>query len=332
MTGTRDSVFPALTALIMQSEQPDKTTEAVLVQEEQLPDPAPHQERPPDDQELLEEIRQSLEEINLGFDIKVLNVLDDEKARPAEIEALKEKLGELVAVRLFSVANSNYYGKLRSGKITKFNDVVTHLGVDITRSLAIFIALMALADTEELRRVFARNFSTSKLAEFLGLQLGISSAERSTVGLAGLFIEIGKVIMALYERQSGRVLSQEFVARHHPWVGARVIEIFELPPVLGEIIDHSYFKFVKKDHLSLSAIIDLAYAVVDRSFSRHEKFVIESVMPDPDGILYTKTAGSLIAGQFQSIGLSAYVHVVPSEYTEQEKFLYEHRKRELDST
>jgi HD-like signal output (HDOD) protein len=315
----------------MQNEHPDKPAAAVPVEAGQAPDSDAPKERPPDDQEILEEIRQSLEEINLGFDIKVLNVLDDEKARPAEIEALKEKLGELVAVRLFSVANSNYYGKIRSGKITKFIDVVTHLGVDTTRSLAIFIALMALADTEDLRRVFARNFATSKLAEFLGLQLGISSAERSVVGLAGLFIEIGKVIIALYERQSGRVLSQEFVARHHPWVGARVIEIFELPPVLSEIVDHPYFKFVKKDHLSLSAIIDLAYAVVDRSFARHEKFVIESVMPDPDGILYSKTAGSLIAGQFQSIGLSSYAHVVQTEYTEQEKHLYEHRKQELDA-
>lgn len=316
----------------MQNEQPDKITADILVEGGQQHDPAMPKERSLDDQEILEEIRQSLEEINLGFDIKVLNVLDDEKARPAEIEALKEKLGELVAVRLFSVANSNYYGKSRSGKITKFIDVVTHLGVDTTRSLAIFIALMALADTEELRRVFARNFATSKLAEFLGLQLELNSTDRSIIGLAGLFIEIGKVIMALYERQSGRVLSQEFVARHHPWVGARVIETFELPPVLSEIIAHPYFKFVKKDKLSLSAIIDLAYAVVDRSFSRHEKFVIESAMPDPEGILYSKTAGSLIAGQFQSIGLSAYAQVVPSDYTEQEKHLYEHRKKELDAT
>lgn len=317
--------------MTMQNEHPDKPAAAAPAEAEQAPDSDAPKERPPHDEEILEEIRQSLEEINLGFDIKVLNVLDDEKARPAEIEALKEKLGELVSVRLFSVANSNYYGKIRSGKITKFIDVVTHLGVDTTRSLAIFIALMALADTEDLRRVFARNFATSKLAEFLGLQLGISSAERSVVGLAGLFIEIGKVIIALYERQSGRVLSQEFVARHYPWVGARVIEIFELPPVLSEIVDHPYFKFVKKDHLSLSAIIDLAYAVVDRSFTRHEKFVIESVMPDPDGILYSKTAGSLIAGQFQSIGLSSYAHVVQTEYTEQEKHLYEHRKQELDA-
>jgi len=313
----------------MQSERPDPA--AADVPSTQAQDPAATGARPPDEQQLLEEIRQTLEQLNLGFDIKVLNVLDDEKARPAEIEALKEKLGELVALRLFSVANSNYYGKLRSGKITKFIEVVTHLGVDNTRSLAIFIALMALADTEELRRVFARNFATSKLAEFLAVQLGASSAERSIVGLAGLFIEIGKVIMALYERQCGRVLTPEFVAHHHPWVSARMVEHYELPPVLGEVVDHAYFRFIKKDSLSLPAIVDLAYAVVDRSFSRHGKFVVESPMPDPDGLLYTRTAGSMIAGQFQSIGLSSYAHVVQAEFTEQEEFLYERRKKALDA-
>jgi hypothetical protein len=123
----------------------------------------------------------------------------------------------------------------------------------------------------------------------------------------------------------------EFVAHHHPWVGARLIEHYELPPVLGEIIDHAYFKFVNKDTLSHSAIVDLAYAVVDRSFTRHEKFVIESPMPDPEGLLYARTSGSIIAGQFQSIGLSDYAHVVQSEYTEQEKFLYERRKKALDT-
>jgi hypothetical protein len=313
----------------MQNERPDPTAaEAAAVQAQDTAVPG---ERPPDDQQLLEEIRLSLEQLNLGFDIKVLNVLDDEKARPAEIEALKDKLGELVSLRLFGIANSNYYGKQRSGKITKFIDVVTHLGVDATRSLAIFIALMALADTEELRRVFARNFATSKLAELLAVQLGLSPADRSIVGLAGLFIEIGKVIMALYERESGRMFVPEFVAHHHPWVGARLIEHYELPPVLGEIIDHAYFKFVNKDTLSHSAIVDLAYAVVDRSFTRHEKFVIESPMPDPEGLLYARTSGSIIAGQFQSIGLSDYAHVVQTEYTEQEKFLYERRKKALDT-
>jgi HD-like signal output (HDOD) protein len=313
----------------MQNERPDPP--AADAPPGQAHDSTVPGERPPDDLQLREEIRQSLEQLNLGFDIKVLNVLDDEKARPAEIEALKDKLGELVALRLFSIANSNYYGKQRSGKITKFIDVVTHLGVDTTRSLAIFIALMALADTEELRRVFARNFATSKLSELLAVQLGLGSADRSIVGLAGLFMEIGKVIMALYERQSGRVLAPEFVAHHHPWVGARLIEHYELPPVLGEIIDHAYFKFVKKDTLSLSAIVDLAYAVVDRSFNRHEKLVIESPMPDPEGLLYARTSGSIIAGQFQSIGLSDYAHVVQTEYTEQEKFLYERRKKALDT-
>lgn len=276
----------------------------------------------------LEEIRQTLDEISLGFDFKVLDVLDDERARPANIEALKDQLGELVSARLFSVANSNYYGKIRSGKITRFVDVVMHLGTDVTKSMAIFIALMALADSEEMKVVFARSYATSKMAELLASRLGLSGAERSTLALGGLFVEMGKIIISIYARTRGEEPSADFIERHHAAVGALVIEKFELPSVLVTLVNHQYFSFVKKDNLSLSAILDLAHALVERSFSRHGKLVVQSAMPDPEGFLYTSTAGSMLAGQFQAIGLGAYLQVVSAELTEQEKRLYEKRSGE----
>lgn len=280
------------------------------------------------DEQILEEIGQAIEKLDLGFDFKVLDVLDDERARPAEIEALKDKLGEVVAARLFSVANSNYYGKLRSGKLTRFVDVVTHLGTDTTKSMALFIALMALADSDDLKAVFARNYATSRIAELLAVKLGLSGSERSTVALGGLFVEIGKVIISLYSRESERKVTPEFVGRHYSEVGAQVIEKFELPLVLGTLVRHPYFAFVKKDSLSLPAVLDFAHALVEQSFARHGKLVVESIMPDPEGLLYSRTAGSVLAGQFQSIGLSAYLHVVHSELSEQEKRLYEKRAQE----
>jgi hypothetical protein len=118
----------------------------------------------------------------------------------------KTPVGELAALRLFSVANSDYYGKLRSGKSTKFVDVVTHLGVDATHGLTIF-----------------------------------------------------------------------------------------------------------------------------RSFTRRYNVMIESAMPDSDGVLHAWTAGSLIAGQFQSIGLSFHALVAQAQLTEQVMYLYERRKKLLDS-
>lgn len=283
-----------------------------------------------EEERLLEEIRQTLDDINLGFDFKVLDVLDDERARPASIEALKDQLGELVAARLFSVANSNYYGKVRSGKITRFVDVVMHLGTDVTKSMAIFIALMALADSNDLKIVFARSYATSKMAELLATRLGLSGSERSTVALGGLFIEMGKIIISIYFEKTDDEPTPAFIEKHHAMIGALLIEKFELPPVLGTLVDHPHFLFVKKDTLALSAVLDLAYALVEKSFSRHGKLVVQSAMPDPEGLLYSSTAGSVLSGQFQAIGLGAYLQVIPSELTEQEKRLYEKRAKEME--
>ena len=130
---------------------------------------------------LLAAIEQSLEDINLGFDYEVLNVLDDEEARPPHIEPLKNQLGTTISARLFSLANSVHYGKLRSGHITNFVDVVKHLGTETTKSTAIFIALMGLSDTAQTREVFARNYGTSQLADIIAGQLGMSGNIRSRV-------------------------------------------------------------------------------------------------------------------------------------------------------
>src|SRR4030067_2786442 len=71
----------------------------------------------PQHEEILQNVLLCLDNIPLEFDFKGLDVLEDEKATPAKIEALKEKLGAMVSTRLFSIANSIYFGKLRSGNI-----------------------------------------------------------------------------------------------------------------------------------------------------------------------------------------------------------------------
>lgn len=277
---------------------------------------------------MLEDIGRTLDDLNLGFDANVLKVLDDERARPAQIEDLKEHLGELVAARLFGVANSNYYGGLRSGRLTRFTDVVMHLGTDATKSMAIFIALMALAHAEDLKAVFARNFATSRLAEILAVQLGLRARARGMVALGGLFVEMGRVIMDLHMREHQCDFPPGFVERWHPKIGARVIARFGLPQELAVIVDHEHFSFHKDDGLSPAAVVDLAHGIVERSFLRHGRLVIESAMPDPEGILYSRTIGSLLAGQFQSIALGAYIHVVPAALSEQEQRLYDKRKQQ----
>ena len=271
------------------------------------------------DEEILQNVLECLENINLEFDFKVLDVLEDEKATPAKIEVLKEQLGTLVSTRLFSIANSVHYGKMRSGNITKFIDVVKHLGTDTTRTTAIFVALLSLANTEELRTIFARNFATSKLAELFAAQMGIKGSEKNTAALGGLFIEMGKVFMVIYADKESFQYETGFIDQYHASVGVKVIEKFELPESLIGIVDHPCFSFVKKDSLELPSVVDMAHAVVNESFARHGKLRIKSPMPDPEGLLYQTTMGSFLKEQFNIMGIGGYIEVIEAEYTEREQ-------------
>jgi hypothetical protein len=47
------------------------------------------------------------------------------------------------------------------------------------------------------------------------------------------------------------------------------------------------------------------------------------MMPDPEGIIYSSTIGSSLAGQFQSMELGEYIKVVAGKYTAQEQRLLE---------
>lgn len=275
------------------------------------------------DEARLEEIYKYIDDLDIGFDFNALTVLDDDKSTPSMIEALKEKLGQVVSARLFCIANSVRFGKNRSGKITKFMEVVNHLGTRATKSTALFIALHSQASTEEMHMVFARCFATSKLSEMLAYKMSLPDKDRTTVTLGALFIEIGKLMLLLYSTASGEQLDAEFIDLHYPEVSVKIIEKFNLPEELREIVSRPIFRFVKKDSLALSAVAEMAYGVVSNSFARHGKLVVQSSMPDLEGILYTSTAGSLLAEQFQIIGLGSYLQVIPNELTETEKSLLE---------
>ena len=278
---------------------------------------------PRKDEQILDNVLECLENINLEFDFKVLDVLEDENATPAKIEVLKEQLGTLVSARLFSIANSVHYGKMRSGNITKFIDVVRHLGTDTTRTTAIFVALLSLANTEEMRTIFARNFATSRLAELFATQLGFKGNEKSTATLGGLFIEMGKVIMLLYADKESFCYVDGFIDKYQAYVGTKVIEKFELPQSLKSIIDHPCFTFVKKDSLDLTSVVDMAHAIVNESFAKYGKLRIKSPLPDPEGLVYQSTMGSLIKEQFNIMGIGGYLQVIEAEYTELEQRIIE---------
>jgi hypothetical protein len=264
-----------------------------------------------------------LDTLNLSFNIDTLDVLQNDYATPADIEVLKEKLGPTVAARLYGLANSVYYGRVSSGYITKFRDVINRLGTDLTRSSAIFIAFLEMANSEDMTLVMARNFATSKIVQSIAPHLNISTSKKNLAMLGGFFMEIGRLVILLYAYKEGIKIEEEFYRKYQARIGVLVIDKFGLPPALKGIIQHPCFTFEGKDSLAPSAISDMAYRIVDESFREHGKLIVQSAMPDPEGILYQTTVGSEILNQFISMGLGRYVRVIPTELTEVEQRLLE---------
>lgn len=261
--------------------------------------------------------------LDLGFDPQVLQILDDVDADEREIEQLKNRISTEVLGRLFNIANSVYYGHLRKGKVDNFYQVVSRLGMSYTKTLVIILAPFSLVRSRQAETVFARCFAVSILAgKILAREFALREDDSKRVELGGLFSEIGKIIMILC-RENHREqweewnISDEFFERYHPYFGTRMIEKFNLPDYLREMVASEHV-VMGKDMLSLPGIVRLAWSTVDSSFRKFGKFVIESPMPDTDGVILS-TQGSLMLDQFRAIGLEKYLEIIRRSVPEQQK-------------
>jgi hypothetical protein len=263
-----------------------------------------------------------LNAVNLGFDHEVLAVLGDSDASEKEIELLKGKIGDDILFRLFNIANSVYYGQLRRGPVDTFYKVVSRLGMDFARVLIIFLAFASLSKDKDVRIIFARSFATSILGgKVLAKEFGLRDGDARKVELGGLLLEIGKIIIALYrslykDAYEESEIGEEFISQYHSCLGMKIIEKYELPEFLKEMISTDCIT-LETELMSLSGIVMLAYSIVDLSFRRFgNKFVIASPMPDPDGMV-VHTTGEVIEETFKAVGLAGYIevkrHVLPNQ-------------------
>jgi hypothetical protein len=253
--------------------------------------------------------------INFGFDPEVLDVLNNHDASEREIELLKAKIGDDLLARLFGVANSAYYGQLKRGSVDTFYKVVSRLGMDFARVLIIFLAFAAVSKNKEIKTIFAKSFATSIVGgKLLAKEFGLRDNDAKKVELAGLLLEIGKIIIALYkslhkDAYEEAEIGEEFISQYQSCLGVKIIEKYELPEFLKDMISTNCLT-LEKGLLSLSGIVMLAFSIVDLSFRRcGNRLVIASPMPDPDGMV-VHTTGAVIEETFKAVGLAEYIEVI----------------------
>ncbi|MBM4340055.1 MAG: hypothetical protein FJ110_10950 [Deltaproteobacteria bacterium] len=137
------------------------------------------------------------------------------------------------------------------------------------------------------------------------------SEEVQKAELGGLFIDVGKIAVYIYQTfHIKQPLEERFVEAYHPYLGVEIVRKLELPEFFEEIISPHPFS-LHDESFSISAIVDLAYALVMRSFIKNGKLIIRSPLPDKEG-LTIHTLGSMISDEFSAIGLGRYLELIPS--------------------
>ena len=264
-----------------------------------------------EDLQVLTDIEEKvMNNINLGFDIQVLETLDRDDVSKKEIESLKEVISKEIVIRLFSVGNSIYYGRLRAGKFSNFSEIILRLGMDPAKVYILSLSLFFMKHDEQFTSLAARSFIISMLGKIMAKQMGMKEEEVKRVELGGLFLKVGKVFMLLYERQIGEALQREFVSKYYRYLGSKMVERFKLPDFLREVLSSPVCS-LSENSFNVRAVVQMAHAIVDKNFRNYGKFVIQSPLPDKEGLV-TSTLGSIMADQLDAIGLGSFLEIIPS--------------------
>lgn len=263
-----------------------------------------------EDKEALVDIEDKvLSTLRFGFNPEALEILDNEKVTPGEIESIKDKLQQGIVLRLYGIGNSVYYGRFRRGNISSFLEVVMRLGTDHTKTYIIIFTLLELAISAHIKKLLAKSMATSVMAKILADRFGFSNNSMNMAELAGLILEIGKMIVLIYqEKEKENRLKDDFSDRFNTYLGLKVIKHFNLPDYLNSILLEDTVSF-DGELFSVSAVVNIAQLLVSHSFNIKGKLSLKIPPPDCDGV-YVNHYGEMIKERFSAIGLDGYIEII----------------------
>jgi len=254
-----------------------------------------------------------LDETTLGFSPVVLAILDNVEASESEIEMLKFRIGHDILMRIFSFANSAYYGSLSKGSIHTFYEVVSRLGMNHTKALIIILSLQFLArDDEEVEVLFARCFASSVIGKIIAQQAGVREDMAKKVELGGLFSEIGRMIIHVYKKlhaPDDERIDKIFIEKYHSYLTERIVETFALPDYLKTMVFHEGL-VIESNNITLSGIMQLGVQFVYANFSKFNNHLVIEPLVLPSGQDQTMSLDRIVEGQFDAVGLGKYLRIV----------------------
>jgi len=205
--------------------------------------------------------------------IKVMQLIESENATADELAKIVAS-DPAVAARVLKISNSSFYGCQR--QIQTLSSAIVILGFSTLRSLVVAASVKQVYKPYGLteRMLWEHSFAAGLVARIIASQTRAANEEEAF--LAGLFHDIGKIIMNTLDRVKFQEVMQhcynegisfELAERSvypfsHDEVGAYVIKKWNFPEVLTTaILQHHKLEFGPEDPpslVNLTAVTSLA--------------------------------------------------------------------------
>lgn len=245
---------------------------------------------------------------HFGIDPQALEILENADSTRKEIAAVEEMISKMIAVRLRSMADSASRGMNHRGKTRCFNDVIAALGMRPTKYFIVAMALFSRLGITH-ARLEIESFAIALFARVIAEQMNFDQIARDKAELGGLFLNLGRVVIAIYQTSTGADIDPAFVEKYHWHFADEIITRFNLPDYLIRFV-HQNRLALQRRSFSAEGVVYLAQSLVEKIIGEFGVIEIKSPMPEVKDNLDV-TLGSIICDHFNMIGLGKYVNIAP---------------------
>lgn len=204
---------------------------------------------------------------------KVMQLIESDRATAEEISKVVST-DPAVAARVLKISNSSFYG--RQGKIQNLSSAIVLLGFSTLKSIVVTASVKQVYQPFGLteKMLWEHSFGAGLAARLIAGK--VAGVDQEDAFLAGLFHDIGKVIMNSHDRSKFQLVMERCYNEEigfseaekgvysftHEEVGALVIQKWNFPDSLTEtVLRHHTFAFSDLSDLSLlhlTAVVGMA--------------------------------------------------------------------------
>lgn len=228
--------------------------------------------------------------------------MDLEKALSSEKSSMREIANIIshditITAKILQLVNSAFFGLPTT--ISNISQAVQYLGINIIKSLVIYIKVFSLVDEAPEQRQFYHNiwehsYKVANAAKAIAIEENFDKSEVEEAFLSGLLHDIGKIIMTKLDNYPTKVINHaksnnisfsdaelDLLDTSHAEAGAYLLGIWGLPDRIVESVAFHHFPSLITDmKFDTLAALHIANSIVGKSEFDHDYVNILNIKND----------------------------------------------------